>query len=278
MNTSKMIAQVCRLPITLGCPGRGIGGRFKTLDIKTLSTEVASAVERKIEVNGVNINYIKVGNGPHNVLCTPGALGSIWTDFKPQIDNMNKSRFTLVVWDPPGYGKSIPPKRDFSPGFHHRDADFGIKLMQVLNIEKYSLLGWSNGGIASMIMAAKSPQNINKLVLWGSNSYFSEEEGEKYKAFRDHSVLSPTLKAPYIALYGQECYDEMWTSWIDATAAIMASETKGDICKTLLPKISCPTFVLHGQLDINIAPEHPHYIIKNVKNSRLDGGGRVSRF
>jgi valacyclovir hydrolase len=44
---------------------------------------------------------------------------------------MNKDQFTLVSWDPPGYGQSRPPQRDFSGIFYQRDGQMVVKLMDV---------------------------------------------------------------------------------------------------------------------------------------------------
>lgn len=44
---------------------------------------------------------------------------------------MNKQLFTIVAWDPRGYGQSIPPSRDFPPDFFERDAKDAVDLMQV---------------------------------------------------------------------------------------------------------------------------------------------------
>lgn len=87
-----------------------------------------------ITVNGQQINYLKTGNGSHSILCLPGAVGTIWTDFKPQIQGLNKNIFTIVVWDPPGYGKSHPPKRKFTTDFYERDADTAALFMEVINL------------------------------------------------------------------------------------------------------------------------------------------------
>lgn len=57
--------------------------------------------------------------------------GSGQTDFGPQLQSMNKQLFTVVAWDPRGYGKSIPPSRDFPPDFFERDAKDAVDLMQV---------------------------------------------------------------------------------------------------------------------------------------------------
>jgi len=46
---------------------------------------------------------------------------------------MDNTKFKFIAWDPPGYGYSRPPERDYSHGnklFHH-DADLAAELMQV---------------------------------------------------------------------------------------------------------------------------------------------------
>lgn len=69
--------------------------------------------------------------------------GSALTDFKPQIENLPKLMpdFKIIAWDPPGYGKSIPPERHFSKDFLERDADCLKELMDVLNVPSYNILG-----------------------------------------------------------------------------------------------------------------------------------------
>lgn len=44
------------------------------------------------------------------------------------------------------------------------------------------MLGWSDGGITAMILAAKYPLNVHKCVVWGSNAYVLKEELETYKS------------------------------------------------------------------------------------------------
>lgn len=61
----------------------------------------------------------------------PGALGSIWTDFRHQVEGFDREKFTLVAWDPPGYGKSRPPERDFPTDFYERDAEYTYEFMKV---------------------------------------------------------------------------------------------------------------------------------------------------
>ena len=64
----------------------------------------------------------------------PGALGSTQSDFGPQLKGLSDD-FTVVAFDPRGYGKSIPPKRDFPADFFARDADDAAGLGKTWTIQ-----------------------------------------------------------------------------------------------------------------------------------------------
>lgn len=59
--------------------------------------------------------------------------GTVWTDFVPQLEGLDKTKYTLIFIDLPGCGKSRPPNRDFSQGklLFYRDASVAAKLMEV---------------------------------------------------------------------------------------------------------------------------------------------------
>ncbi|XP_004694869.1 PREDICTED: valacyclovir hydrolase [Condylura cristata] len=96
--------------------------------LAAFGTSVTSA---KVAVNGVHLHYQRTGRGKHAVLLLPGMLGCGETDFGPQIKGLNKERFTVVAWDPRGYGRSRPPDRDFPVDFFERDAQDAVDLMKV---------------------------------------------------------------------------------------------------------------------------------------------------
>jgi valacyclovir hydrolase len=52
------------------------------------------------------------------------------------------------------------------------------------------MLGWSDGGITAMIAAAKYPERIDKLVIWGANAYVIDQEAKIYES---EFYLSSTL-------------------------------------------------------------------------------------
>ncbi|XP_042317681.1 valacyclovir hydrolase [Sceloporus undulatus] len=229
------------------------------------STAVAAA---KVEVNGNHLHYQQTGDGNHVVLLLPGMLGSGQTDFGPQLKTMNKQLFTLVAWDPRGYGKSIPPVRDFPLDFFERDAKDAVDLMQALKFKKFSLLGWSDGGITALIAAAKYPDLIHKMVVWGANSSVTEEDVKLYNGIRDISKWSERVRKPMEEMYGHEYLSKTCAAWVDGISQFI-HQPNGSICQSLLPHIKCPTLIIHGEKDPLVPRAHPEYLHKHITDSQL---------
>ncbi|XP_077789438.1 serine hydrolase BPHL isoform X2 [Podarcis muralis] len=191
------------------------GGATLRISLAPAASYGTSVTSAKVEVNGVRLHYQQTGSGSHAVLLLPGMLGSGQTDFGPQLKSMNKQQFTLVAWDPRGYGKSIPPLRDFPADFFERDAKDAVDLMQALKFKKFSLLGWSDGGITALIAAAKNPNLIHKMVVWGANASVSEEDVKLYNAIRDVSKWSERARQPMEEMYGHDYFSKTCAAWVD---------------------------------------------------------------
>ncbi|XP_060526702.1 valacyclovir hydrolase isoform X2 [Cylas formicarius] len=196
-----------------------------------------------------------------------GALGTIWSDFKPQIEQLDKNKFTVIAWDPPGYGHSRPPDRLFNLDFYTSDAEVAYNFLKEINVDKFSLLGWSDGGISSLILAAKYPKNVDKLVVWGANAYVVPKDIEAFESIRDLNKWSDKMKAPLIQLYTERGLQSMWNNWCDTM--IQIHERGGDICKSCLAKIESDTLILHGDQDPMVLNEHPEYLLNHIKNAKL---------
>ncbi|KAG8571594.1 hypothetical protein GDO81_011713 [Engystomops pustulosus] len=229
------------------------------------STEITSG---RIQVNGVDLHYQRTGSGEHAVLLLPGALGSSQTDFGPQLKLLDKKAFTVIGWDPRGYGRSIPPARDYPEDFFSRDATDAVNLMQALHFKRFSLLGWSDGGITALVAAGSYPLLINKLIVWGANAYVTEEDLALYNAVKDVSKWSPGMRKPLEDLYGINYLTSTFSTWVDAMTNIF-QKFDGNICRHLLPLISCPTLIIHGMKDPMVPLFHPQFLHQQVKKSRL---------
>ncbi|WAR12425.1 BPHL-like protein [Mya arenaria] len=269
----------------------------------------SGVLSHKMEVNRVRLHFEMTGDGDHYVILLPGALGSTRTDFSHQLQNFNKTDFTLIAIDPRGYGQSIPPNRDWPLEFLQRDADDAFEL-----IKKVSILGWSDGGISGMIAAARYPQMVNKLVVWGSNAYITKKDMDVYNGIKDISNWNERTRSPFLAIYGERYFREQWHNWVEAVENYLDKRNgtgikdisnwsekmrspflalygekyfreqwqnwvdafqnyydsrNGDICIQEVEKIKAKTLIVHGLKDPLVPLEHPDFLHQTIKGSRL---------
>ena len=73
-----------------------------------------------------------------------------------------------------------------------------------MDIKEANLVGWSDGGITGLCLAANEQYNdrIGKLIVWGSNATMTESDRKVYMNMRDVSAWSPRMRASFEAVYG----------------------------------------------------------------------------
>lgn len=111
------------------------------------------------------INYLRTGNGRHALVLVHGFLGGIGYWF-PQLSAL-KHHFDFVAVDLPGFAASahIPAPESIS-GF----SASVIEVMNSLAIDRFSLLGFSMGGMVAMQTALEHRDRLDKLVLYGTSA------------------------------------------------------------------------------------------------------------
>ena len=221
---------------------------------------------RSVEVNGTSLHVVSSGEAGPALLCMPGAMGTARTDFEPQLRELADG-FRVVSFDPRGYGESRPPRRDFPPDFYQRDADDGAAVMAALGHERYSVMGWSDGAIAAVLLAASRPKVMEKLIVFGGNAYMNKDDVEAFEATRDISTWSKRMRETHLPVYGDDL-QPMWTDAVDAWIRIV-TERGGDVCMEQAKALACPTLVLHGAKDVICLSEHPHWFEQHIPNARL---------
>ena len=229
------------------------------------------APRSKAPVNGVLLHYEMKGTGSHPIVCLPGALGTALNDFKPQLDYFGRegNDYTIVAFDPRGYGMSRPIER-FEKGGNPflADAKDAHALMQHLSFPKYSVIGWSDGGIASLVLASTYPESVKKLVAIAANAYISKEDIAFLEKTRDISTWSDRMRESLVKVYGDSLQD-LWTKWMDSMLEFN-EEHGGDVCVKELSQITCDTLIMHGAKDPLVPSFHPEFLRDHVTRSRLE--------
>ncbi|OWF53546.1 Valacyclovir hydrolase [Mizuhopecten yessoensis] len=258
-----------RRQLATGNVDPGFFAKMQQARTKLADADKQSAiVSHKEKVNGMDIHFETTGDGQEILLLLPGALGSTRTDFEKQLTGFNKSDYTLVAMDPQGYGRSIPPERTWPLEYLQRDADDALQLCKTLGLRKISVLGWSDGGNTGMILAAKEPALVSKLVVWGANAYFTEQDINAFEKIRDISSWSDRMREPFVKVYGEEYFQKHWSKWVDACQAYY-NDREGNIFMDDLKNITAKTLIIHGVKDALVEQEHPDYLHANIKCSEL---------
>jgi pimeloyl-ACP methyl ester carboxylesterase len=110
-------------------------------------------------IHGHERAYVKAGRGPA-VLLLHG-LGCDSRTWLPVLDQLAR-RFTVVVPDLLGHGRSAKPRADYSIGGY---ANGMRDLLTVLGVERATVVGHSFGGGIAMQFAYQYPQRCERLVL-----------------------------------------------------------------------------------------------------------------
>ena len=119
--------------------------------------------------DAVNIAYQVVGDGPLNLIVSPGFvshLDLIWSDPGYARWMRRLSSFARVIlFDKPGTGLSDPIPH--LPAIEERVDDMRL-LLDVVGAEQAAIVGVSEGGPAAAVFAATYPARTRALVIYGS--------------------------------------------------------------------------------------------------------------
>jgi pimeloyl-ACP methyl ester carboxylesterase len=129
-----------------------------------------------LSLHGDDVHYVKAGGGPVVVLIH-GILGSrrSWE----QLVSLLVQDFTVIAPDLLGHGDSAKPRGDYSLGGH---AGRLRDLLDVLGVQRATLVGHSLGGGVAMQFAWLFPERCERLVLVSSGGLGRD--------------VSPILRAP----------------------------------------------------------------------------------
>jgi valacyclovir hydrolase len=211
-----------------------------------------------------SIYYESYGSG-QPIVFIPGALGTGRTDFEHQLPWFRQTH-RVIALDPRGYGESRPPERDYPLDFYQRDAADVLALMSALGHGDFTVFGWSDGANIGTIMAATSPQRVQRLVVWGGNSYLSAEEIAAFQAMRSIASWSTREADAMRQTYGASL-DSLWERYVVGLENLYAAG--GDLYRSLLSRVECPTLILHGEKDPLVPPFHPRIIAEGIRGSSL---------
>lgn len=135
------------------------------------------------------IGYVKEGNGKKVLIFVHG-LSSNSDAWYRNIEELKKD-FTCIAIDLPGYGKSFKNGDEFTATYF---AVILKEFTEKLKLKKFTLIGHSMGGQASIKFASKYPEKLNKLILIAPAGIeeFTEFEGNAMNMVMNPNMIMAT--------------------------------------------------------------------------------------
>jgi valacyclovir hydrolase len=210
---------------------------------------------------GANLVYEDVGQGEPLILLH-GLLDSAAINFPRVMDWLNP-HFHCYGPTLRGYGQSTPRPRDFPLDFYQRDAKDALAFMDALGIQQAHILGYSDGGEASLVAAGLQPERFKSVAVIGAVGNFSP-------------AIRPRVQQMFPATWITEAAqqrngitnpDAFILPWIKAMKHII--DSGGDISLSLAHRITCPVLMMLGELDTLNPAEYGRKFIERTPNGRL---------
>ena len=121
---------------------------------------MASDPIRMVSVDGGRIAYRRRGSGPP--LLVLNGLAATSADWDPSFIERLASANELILLDNRGIGASTDNGDPFDIA---QFADDTARVIEALEFQRVSVLGWSMGGFIAQALAVQHPARINKLIL-----------------------------------------------------------------------------------------------------------------
>jgi 3-oxoadipate enol-lactonase len=232
--------------------------------------------------DGVDIDYRLTGpaGSPTVVLIHGGLIHSVaWERQVPFL----AGRWQVLTYDVRGYGASGRPTHSASYSVERSAADAG-QLLVGLGLGPAHLVGFSQGGMIALRLAADRPELVRSLTLVSSTARLTREQAAVFEA-RASKVESAGLEdevRTHIQRAFSARFVELNRELIASFERMVAANDRIAVAATLralantdlrpaLASIRCPTLVLAGSQDAGMPPAvHAAGLFAGIAGARVD--------
>jgi pimeloyl-ACP methyl ester carboxylesterase len=234
-----------------------------------------------IELKNSSCNYVLEGDGQDTIVFAHGLLWSHWL-FHNQIAFL-KSKYRILAFDFRGQGQSTSKNGKYDMESLFEDT---VEIIETLVGKPVIFAGLSMGGYVGMLLSAKRPDLVKKLILMETTTEAETVENiSKYKMLNNMVKTVgywPVEKSIMAIMFGKKFlndksrvnqYEAFLKKLKENNRSLIVKATEGVISRSsteyLLPNIKCQTLVLVGSQDIPCPVEKSQYLVDNIKNARL---------
>jgi len=229
---------------------------------------------------GARIAYATLGQGPAMVI--PPSYLAVITPYKtmPEVRNYFDclARYhTIVIYDQHGAGLSDRNRTVFTLESELQDLE---TVINHLKLDKVILYGASMSGPVAIAYAAKYPERVTHLVLYGTYAYYGKYVSEEFRA----SIVS-LLRQPDNWLGGRAlfslCASQTQIDMVELMVAVLKDVATSEVAANILdmlymldvthlcPHVKTPTLIMHRKGDPLIEFKAGREMASLIPNARF---------
>jgi len=198
-----------------------------------------------ISVKGSEIYYELSGNPDGEpLLMLHGGLGSL-NELIP-IQQYVASDYQLISVDFRGHGKSPLGDSPLSYLQYQQDIHY---VLSYLGIDRYSIFGFSDGGIVGYRLAAQEPERVSCLVTLGATWRLEADDPSIELLSGLTADFWRSRFADDVAFYEASNPKPDFSKLVDAVKTVWLDTTVSGYPSNLVEEIRCPTLVMRGDND-----------------------------
>ena len=238
------------------------------------------------ESDGTRIAYATVGSGP-SLVKTANWMSHLEYDWESPVwrhlyEELSRDHF-LVRYDQRGNGLSDRDIEEISFDAFVRDLE---TVVDAAGLDRFALLGVSQGGAVSTAYAVRHPERVSHLVLYGSytkgHNRRSLEEREKHEALdallrhgwgQDNPAFRQMFTGMFMPganLEQMQWFNELQRVSISPENALRIRHVNGKIDVTeLMPRVSVPTLVMHARDDVVVPFSEGRELAMGIPGARF---------
>jgi pimeloyl-ACP methyl ester carboxylesterase len=219
-----------------------------------------SPAGRVAKVNGIELHYQEQGAGKPLVLLHGfGGCGQNWEPFLRQLS----AKHRLIIVDMRGHGSSTNPEKTFT---HRQSARDVFALLDQLDIDRFSAMGVSSGGMTLLHMATSQPKRVESMVLIGASYQFPEQARSILREATTENIPAEVQEMyRQCATRGDEQVRELAAQF----NAFHKSQDDMNFTAADLSKILARTLIVHGDRDPFFPVEIPVFMYRAIPKASL---------
>jgi pimeloyl-ACP methyl ester carboxylesterase len=203
---------------------------------------------------------------PQNVLLIHGMAGTPESDFKGQIPRL-RERYHVLAPHLHGYGRSTHRER-YEVTFYRDDAADLAALLDTLQLEQALVLGFSDGGIVGLLLAALYPERVRALAVMGAQHRITAENLVGIRHWLLERPLDEEWQQELAQLHGEPYWRDLPRMYVEGQQALVAA---GGVLITgeELANIRCPALIMHGKRDRVVPADYALAIAQHLPHAEV---------